>query len=336
MKERKTLICLIGKSPQILTEALYWLEYKQKNRYDKIIVITTNECLDDATISIPKAIKEFEIYYNVKITENLNFYSEIDELYEDNGESSLTKLIFRIVNNEKLIGNIIHAVISGGRKNMSVDLALAMTVFSNDKDKMYHVVASPKFTETKKFFPLSPADEKELNIFEKPYIRINVSNIKNASSIEQIMNYAQEQLNNRIELPPLEIYINNREIKINNSIIQMQPQPFAVYLFFAKHAGKFIEGGKKFADRHLKEIWDIYNQVSSSYGHMQRVVASSLRQGQINIENLLKAISTIKNQIIQALNNDILSDFYIINTVGNYANKKYGIKLQKNKVKIYK
>ena len=42
--KKEILLCLAGKSPQIVTEALYSLLASKAIRIDKIVVITTNEC----------------------------------------------------------------------------------------------------------------------------------------------------------------------------------------------------------------------------------------------------------------------------------------------------
>ncbi len=336
MKSQTELICLLGKSPQVLTEALYFLEYKNKIGYDKIIIITTNDCIEHISKSLKKELKSFSEKYGINLTQEVEYYESIDELYLNQSSSSLTKLIFDLVKSEKLRGNTLHCVISGGRKTMSVDLAIALSIFGNDDDKMYHVIASEKFAQSKKYYPESEEEAMELFLIEKPFVRLKVSDSKNSSEVSELINIVQKEIESRLELPILEIYPISRRLVIANKMIQLQPLPFAIYLFFAKNAGKFIKGGKSFSDKHLEEIWEIYTKYSPSYGHMQRVSASSIQPGKINFELVQKSISTIRNQITHTLDNDLLSDFYIINSIGGYADKKYGIKLPKNRVKIIK
>jgi len=336
MKSNKVLICLLGKSPQVLTEALYFLAYKNKISYDKIIVITTSDCIEHISGSLKKELKSFAQKYGIDLTEAIEYYESIDELYLNQRSSSLTNLIYDLVKSEKLRGSTLDCIISGGRKTMSVDLAIALSIFGNDDDKMYHVVASEKFAQSKKYYPETEDEENELFIIEKPFVKLKVSSNNNSSQINELIRIVQREIDNRIELPLLEIYPINRRLVIADKVIQLQPLPFAIYLFFAKNAGKFIRGGKSFSDKHLAEIWEIYAKYSPSYGHLQRVSASSMHLGRINFELVQKSISTIRNQIVHTLDNELLSDFYIINSIGGYADKKYGIKLPKNRVKIIK
>ncbi len=337
MNVDNVLICLVGKSPQILTEALYFLEFKQRQEIQRIIIITTNDCRGSIEKTLSLKLKEFQGYYNLKKEWSVEYLSADDELYNKKSSSSLTKLIFDVVKSEKLRGNTLHCLISGGRKTMSVDLAIALSVFGGDADKMYHVVASEKFAASKQFYPESDEEANEIVFFEKPFIKLKFNPGKSGNlEVNDLIQTAQEELDSRIELPILEIYPNTRRISIGNKVVQMQPLPFAVYFFFAKKAGKFLRGGKSFSDKNLSEIWEIYCKYTPSQGHLQRAQSGLFEKGKLNFENLQKSISVIKNQITQALDNELMSDFYIISTLGSYADKKYGIKLSKNRIKIVK
>jgi len=336
MKSEKVIICLVGKSPQIVTEALFFLEYKRKTKIDRIVIVTTNDCYSEVKRTIPKAIKNLAKDYKIELNSQIEFREAIDEFYDYGEESSLTNLIYEVIKTEKLRGNALHCIISGGRKTMSVDLAIALSIFGNDNDQMYHIVASEQFAKSQKFYPMNDEEANELNFYEKPFIKLKLSNLVRTDKYSDFMTTAQAEIDSRLELPQLEVYPLNKRIVINSKVIQFQPLPFAVYMFFAKNASKFIRGGKSFSDKHLSEIWEIYSKYAPSYGHMQRVSASSMQQGRVNFELVQKAISVIRNQIMQTLDNDILSDFYIINSIGNYADKKYGIKIPKNRVKIIK
>lgn len=336
MRNANVIICLVGKSPQIITEALYFLGYKQRINFIKCIVITTNDCYAESKRTIPQAIKNLAKDYKIELNTKIEFLEAVDEFYDYGEESSLTNLIYETIKTEKLKGNTLHCIISGGRKTMSVDLAIALSIFGNENDKMYHIVASEQFAKSQKFYPINDEEAKELSFYEKPFIKLKLNNLNKTEKYSDLMSLAQAEVDSRLELPILEIYPLNRRIVINDKVIHFQPLPFSVYMFFAKNSGKFIRGGKSMSDKHLSEIWEIYTKYAPSYGHMQRVQTSSMQPGKVNFELVQKAISVIRNQIIQTLDNDILSDFYIINTIGNYADKKYGIKLPRNRVRIIK
>lgn len=337
MRSEKVLICIIGKSPQIVTESLYFLVYRQGIEIDRVLVITTSDCYSEVKQKTSIALVNFYDEFKLNNKPALELYEAVDEFYENKKDSSLTALIYKIIQGEKLRGNNLHCIISGGRKTMSVDLAIALSIFGNESDKMYHVIASAEFVASQNYYPKSENEANQLQFYEKPFVRLKLNNFAESNErFEKLFESVQKELDSRIELPILEIYPQNRRIAIEGKVIQFQPLPFAVYMFYAKNAGKFIRGGKSFSDKHLAEIWETYTKYAPSYGHMQRVNASSLREGCVNYELVQKSISTIRNQILQALDNDILGDFYIINAIGNYADKKYGIKIPKNRVKIFK
>ncbi len=336
MEVANVLICLIGKSPQILTESLYFLVVRHQVRIDKLIIITTSESISEIKDAITKNLEIFKVSNKLKYDWQLDYQYASEEIYERQEESSLTKLIFEIVQSEKIKGSNLHCIISGGRKTMSVDLAIALSIFGGIQDKMYHIVASDKFVKSGKYFPETEEESRELVFFEKPFVRLKaVEPREKFDGISSLVSEVQNSIDSRLDLPELKIYAQDRAIEVNGTRIGMQPLPFSVYYFFARIAGTFIRGGKMFSDENAKEIWNYYKEFSQAYGQFQRVKSGLWIEGQINFELVQKSISIIRKQLNDSIQNTALSDFYLINTIGNYADKHYGIKLNKSRVKFY-
>ncbi len=337
--KKEILLCLAGKSPQIVTEALYSLLASKAIRIDKIVVITTNECREQLYKVLREPIKELTAKYLDKaiILTKCDILSEKEEIESRRQDSSsLTKLIFETVRELKKEGNHLHCFISGGRKTMSVDLAIALTIYGSESDKLYHVIASEEFARSGEYYPKDASQANELYLIEKPYIKLKHRTDNGALNIQSLVRSVQSDVDSSFVFPMITIHTSDRRIVVEDKEFRFQPLVFAVYLFFAKQR-KFIKGGKNFSAEHSKALWQIYEKVSPSYGHSERVARTSLTEGSIDFDLVQKSVSIIRNKFAEVFDNGKhIAEFYSISNEGTYADKRYGIRLPKNRIKIVK
>lgn len=338
-QNKEILLSLVGKSPQVVTEALYCLLIKKKIHIDEIVVITTEDCAEEVFTSLNREISNFCRRFRIKNLqfERGNIIKAQEEIVEQTKISSMTETIFETIKNSKQEGNALHCFISGGRKTMSVDLAIALSIFGDDNDRMYHVIASPEFAETKKFYPETEEEAKMLYLVEKPFVKLKYKDAADTQQreISKLVEKVQERIDSSVSLPDLTIRISERLIRIGEVDCYFQPLVFAVYLFFAKQE-KFVRGGKNFSKTHSEALWKLYQKISPSYGHRDRVAKAGLEEGKIDFEVVQKAISIIRNKISELLEGQNIAEFYTISQEGTYADKKYGIRLPKSKIRILK
>lgn len=329
------LLCLVGKSPQIVTEALYCLKIQKRINLDKIIILTTHECKNIAEKTLSEQLNEFYKHYKLKPID-IEIISGDEDFYGNKSKRSINTLIYETIRQLKLSNCIIHSFISGGRKTMSADLAIAMTIYGTDNDKMYHVIASPEFCEMGLYFPRNSKEAKHLILVEKPYVKLKYRASEKEEDIHKIIENVQSTVDSAINLPKMTIHTASRRIVIDDKEISLPPMIFAIYLFFARQK-KFIPGGKSFSDQHIEELWNIYCKVAPSEGHKLRVQGGGYdKSRKIDFTQVQKAIPTIRNIFSKFFGKDSISEFYVISTEGSYADKRYGIRLPKSKIKIVK
>lgn len=339
--KKQILICLAGKSPQIVTEAIYCLVVRKSISLSDILIITTEECRSELLGELTPNFKQMKQYYP-QIAFNLNkdnIISGEEELVSQAEASSLTRLIFDTVRISKQTGYSLHCFISGGRKTMSVDLAIALTIYGDESDRLYHVIASPNFAEKKQYFPQDDKESEELFLIEKPLVKLNYKNnlVENDIQIpiNEVVKNVQYELDSSVKLPVLEINITERKVRVGDIEFSLQPLVFAVYLFFAKQ-GKFIKGGKNFSRPNAEKLWNLYQKISPSYGHSKRVASSAFEKDRIDFDLIQKSISVIRNKFSEILSEQHISEFFSVSTEGTYADKRYGIRLPKSKIRITK
>lgn len=330
------LIANIGTNPQIITEALYMFSVKEDIEFDRIVLITTEDCYLNTYENVKKGFDLLNNNTNIKLPKfnKDNIIAGNDEI--SCKDSNLSNLIFEVTKTETEKENRVTALISGGRKTMSIDLAFAMMLYAKNSDKMYHIVAQQDYQQSKQLFPKNKDDEDKIFLFEKKFLRlnnlVNTHNI-NSYTYRELIELAQNEIDSSINLGNLIIDKTDLSITIENKKITLQPLQFAVYLFFAKE-NKFVKGGKQFTKTSSQKIWRIYRQISNSVGQRERVAKYSFNNEILDFDIIQKIISTLKNKINKATNYSPLTEYYIIKSKGNYAGKTYGIALPKTKIKI--
>ena len=342
--KKNILICLAGITPQIVTEAFYCLSVRKKIRIDEICVISTDDTkqnLIECTLpNMTKLCKDYNIeipQYDtssvVSAAEEAGYITNPDGI----SKYTTTDLIFDILSEKTSDNTTIHFFLTGGRKTMSSDGLLAMSLFGRNHDKLYHIITNPDYYPDSHYYPMNATEDKNLFLIEKPFIRLRnkLSFIENLAkgSFAELIERTQNEIDNMVALPELIIYRNKREVQIGSKSVILQPLVFSVYLFFARQKNP-ITGGKNFSRSNSENLWKIYRKVSTSAGQTDRVVKNSYHNDIFDFDVIQKAISTIRSSIFSILGGNPLAEYYIVSVEGNYADKKYGIKLQKNRIKI--
>lgn len=227
---KNILVSVLGSTPQILTETLWYLKKKKGVDIDEVFVITTGFgkkliCEGDIKKGIPPllnglfekfcneiGLKTRFVERNIKVIKDKDG-NELDDIRNDSQNESaanfITNEIRKLANRPEVV---IHCSVAGGRKTMSVYAALAMTLVGRKQDKLYHVLVSPPEVEgNPKFFykPEIPVeielsngrkistDEIEITLAEIPFLRLGEKyfnifpkGISYTELVERIQNYA--------------------------------------------------------------------------------------------------------------------------------------------------
>ena len=339
-KKKKLLLALVGLNPQIITEALYCFNMKYDTEIENLYVITTEECLQGIERDLFRELDSYRKHYDLAKPE----FDKSDILFpkstgEIESQELFTDLVYKVVSKfTEYVNYDIYALISGGRKTMSADLFGAMMIFGRDGDKIFHVMASREFEKTGKYFPATENEANELVLIEKNYIRLRDKlGFDNdiAKPVDQLIAEAQNKIDETISLHDLIIRKSERSLQIGDVKIYLQPLQFAIYLFFARKKD-FVRGGKRITMTNSKEIKKLYRSCATSQGQADRVFQTSFHNDIIDFDVVQKVISQTSRTIRKNMGNIPIAEHYVITSKGSYADKKYGIRLPRKKVKILK
>ncbi|MBW1798797.1 MAG: TIGR02584 family CRISPR-associated protein, partial [Deltaproteobacteria bacterium] len=161
------LLAVVGLSPQVITETLFAL-HQQKRSVDAIHIITTRQGreminahllsptdgnyyhylkeygIDPATINFG-----FHTVHTVKDKNNM----EIDDIDgEEENELLLKKCLEITFHFTKDPDTAVFFSIAGGRKTMSTCLTVAAQVYGRPQDRLYHVLVSSEFENSRDFY----------------------------------------------------------------------------------------------------------------------------------------------------------------------------------------
>lgn len=355
---KNILFCITGLTPQIVSESLYCLSVQKKIQIDEIIIITTTKGKNvilgkDKDKFTPKVSLKSEI-------ENLcKKYKIIKPIFEENSKHIIVaqeetaelfdirsdkqnklfpnKLAKIIKEKTEDINTVLHCVLSGGRKSMTAHLALVLSLFGREHDKLYHVLTSEKF-EFKGFYPITSEEKNALEISEIPFIRLRAllgdklfSNDNYTDFVEWAQNQVKIIFGNNIILN-----INSKEIRYGNKVIKLTPLYFSIYHYFALsncEGEKFVNintiKDKKFSLAIKNFITEYY-----PYYNINDKQKKEWENNGFSETNFRVYITKINNKICEIISDIETAELFKITSLRDYGNTSYCINAGKSRIKI--
>jgi len=267
---KNVLLAVLGRSPQIITETLYFLTQVKKERIDGIQVITTRagyqEFVENLTANGKGYFYQFCEAYGLNA---IDFGLKKPTLLKDSRGNALMDI--RTNEENGLAANqIIEAIrnltadkdtrlfcsMAGGRKTMGVYASFAMQFYGREFDRLYHVLVWPPELEgAKDFYFPSPkkgeftyhrgsdeikvsADEIRIDLAEIPFIRLRGiigEKINLNLPFAQLVHLAQAVINEhqwpKMILIPQEKQVTLQFANRKETIIKLKPREIAVLAY---------------------------------------------------------------------------------------------------------
>ena len=269
---KHVLISVVGLSPQVITETLYyyWCLTSPPVPITEVFALTTlygKQALEDTLLGDSGKLKSLCDDYNLP---PIHFDLANIRLLKDADGQPLED-ISNVVDNETLADQLfafvrklatstdvcLHASIAGGRKTMGLYIGLAMQFYGRPGDTLSHVLVNPELENREFFYPppngahviLSDgrtiaADEIRLELAEIPLLLLGekipfLEKHANAGYTE-LIKIAQQEYNALEAITPVIINTFSRRLEIGEVTINLTPLEVALYLFFVQ---RHLEGG---------------------------------------------------------------------------------------------
>jgi CRISPR-associated protein (TIGR02584 family) len=331
---KKTLIAVTGLTPQIITSTLYCLNRQKGVEIDELYVVTTSKGRDVVLgidreykyLPLKKQIRDMCEKFGFKVprfTENKNIIVaeeesiEIPDMRSEEANKIFPNVLCRFVKEQASdIYNTLYCSISGGRKSMGVYLALAISLFGKENDKLVHVLTTPDNERQKLPYPLNKKQEKEFDLTEIPFVRLRTilnDFLRHETSIKLIrekkLKYSDIVELTQLRLSREKLYIDRKNGQIyysDNPSVKLEPRELELYMEFINVKLQSVESVN-------------IHTISTKYK---------------SPENIRSKINKINNKILKAVNDNDKAAPYLIHPPRVYGTGNYGIPASADSFKI--
>ncbi len=269
---KQILLCVTGKTPQIVTETLYVLTQQRKERIDEIRVITTLEGRDAIVKHLldPEKGPFVRFCRDYSINPATIVFNESSIALLRTADGRMLDDIRTVDDNEDAANQIcqivrelteddssaVHASVAGGRKTMGVYLTAAMQLFGRPQDQLSHVLVSEDFETHPEFYYIPPVPldleiqdwktgqgtrvstaQAEIHLASIPFIRLR--RILGDRLAEDGWRYSDEVKRAQEELEFLEavhivrLNCGNQGVSVGGRKVELTPRMFFTYALFA-------------------------------------------------------------------------------------------------------
>lgn len=348
------LIAVVGLTPQVITETIYYFYKIRKQPIKEVYVITTQPGREKIISPLFQGGILQKLCNKLKVNKEFRF--DKDSIYvitdrrgnplkdirtiEDN--ERVAEVIWNLVKEYTSMDDVIvHCSVAGGRKTMGVYAAIVMSLLGRKGDTLSHILIDEEKESSDFYYPLDEADEKKLSLAEIPYIRLReILSLgkKKLNFVQRIKDY-QRELDKRFI--PKKVIIDYEEKIIDGGKcgkINFTEREFFIYSLLAEKRKQCrCENGCKECFIGIKDIQKKIPEYKNKFGKY----FSATTEGTMDImipkdkedklydkdaQQLIREIMTRINTKIE--NAEIFNrDFFKIQKLGRRGNFLYGLSI---------
>lgn len=373
MRYKEILIHIAGTTPQLITETIYGLIYKDPPVYiDELYIITTATGIQRIEEELIKKGRLESFYKEFKIKRLLpeffiikdQYGNPLEDIREEDHNEIVGNLIVDIIR-EKTKDHLtrLHCSLAGGRKTMSFYIGSALQLFGRPWDRLYHILVTPEFESHPDFYwkpekdrVIKGRDGKMLNtkdariyLAELPFICLREKLSLNGKSFRELVKEGQEEIDTAITQPDLIVNLKERSLNIGGIIIRMDPLYLILYTYLLRKKLEYCINQTRslcinctecfprlvddLSDRKAFDL--MIKDYIAIYGKGSGFV-EKLKRGckeGMDADKVRQNMSKINRRIKEHLT-DYIQPYFIITSIGRYGNARYGIKVDRTRIGI--
>ena len=293
---------------------------------------------------------------------------EIDDIRSEEENELMGNIITSLIRDKTQDSSSrLHCSIAGGRKTMSFYLGAALQLFGRIQDRLYHVLVSPEFESNPSFFykpkkniviegrgvngitvQLNTKDAV-IQLAELPFIRMSGKISFQGKDFRDLVNEGQRTIDTAMLQPELIINLTERFMRVGETIIEMLPIQLMLYAVFIRRKLNHCTYPER---DYCLQCTDCFQSISNlttkplleqmARDHRTIYKSSPMRTDDflekwkdgINSETIRQNISKTKKAISEHLEDETLALFYTISCIKQYAGSRYGVRVEKGKIRI--
>lgn len=287
----------------------------------------------------------------------------LDDIRERQDNESLgdfiTDFIRKMASDDK---KRLHCSLAGGRKTMSFYIGSALQLFGRPWDKLYHVLVTPEFESNPDFYykpkknRVLKKDGKELHtrdaeifLAELPFIRLKDKLPLNGKGFKELVEEGQREIDTALTQPFISIKLKEGIVSIGNKSIEFKPFHIVFYTYLLKHKLERCPYPEKIYCRDCYDCFIPINDLATPriteimakdyetiYGLYSDHVYNFRTKWKDGIElgKLRSDRSKINRDIIENLQDETLATYYTITSLRKWGGTRFGIRVEKGKIRI--
>lgn len=370
---RDILVAVVGLTPQIITETVYYLTqvHRPAITLSGIHVITTQR--GQAQI-LTRLLSSPAGHFYALCTEYGLDATAIEfeiHLLRDAAEVPLEDI--RTAADSTAVADQIAAVVrrltadpqtrlycslAGGRKTQSVLLGFALQLYGRPQDRLLHVLVDDEVQNLPDFFyppresrllstrdgRLIDAHNVRIDVADIPFLRLRDKLFPPTTTIQPgfapAVVQAQQRLDTLLDLPSLRICHQTRSLHLQTTAIPLTPLQFVLYAQLAQIRLQRADVPAEAAFVTLDELEELKEELLHRYvrlygEHAGRV--ASLRQQWARgwpRDSIRSHFAAINRKIAQAVPDSTQADLYRVVSAGPYGQTRYGLRLPPGKIEL--
>lgn len=355
---RRVLLCVVGLTPQVITETLYALAVLRDPPFvpTEIRVVTTSEgsqralltLLDPDTGALPQLSQDYaleglaaaltpeRIY---KITDSTGI--ALDDISSDDDNRFAADVLTGIV--QRLTADpaaALHVSIAGGRKTMGFFAGYALSLFGRWQDRLSHVLVSPEFEGHPQFFypPPKPrvlftrdnrpvrTDAARIILADIPFVRLRQGLPRSLLAGDASYARAVAGVQENLGPPQLVLDADRRRMTAGGTPIALSAVLFAwiVWLAVRRKRGAPDEGAVHWTEANVEEFLAVYGRVADVSRSQVERARRSLARGMTR-EYFEEKKARYNKLVRDALG--VAAEPYCIHAVGRRPRTRFGLRL---------
>ncbi|MFN3740475.1 MAG: CRISPR-associated ring nuclease Csm6 [Thermodesulfovibrionales bacterium] len=260
----------------------------------------------------------------------------------------------------------LHCSLAGGRKTMGFYLGAALQLFGRPWDKLYHVLVNQEFESNREFFykPKNNkvikvkrgdgteidlnTDDARIELAELPFIRLRGKIKLHGVDFNELVAEGQREIDISILQPQLKVNLRERTISIEDYTVEMIPVQLMIYTAFLRQKVEHCKYPERtycfecvdcfpvlidFSSRQaLEKMAEDYKKIYWGQPFKSEEMKERWKDG-IGIEPLRQYIAKINKTFRDEIDQRLLP-YCQISNVKFYGATRYGVRIEKTKIKI--
>lgn len=289
--------------------------------------------------------------------------SPLDDIRDSSDNECLGNFITAVIREKTCHDNIrLHCSLAGGRKTMSFYLGSALQLFGRPWDRLYHVLVTPEF-EARPDFYYKPKQSKtlendgvrlstkdaEIYLAELPFIRLREKIHLDGKEFKELVSEGQKEIDTALTQPFVTVHMSENFISIGDVSVELKPFHIVFYAFLLRQKIERCIHPERLYCHECTDCFVHVNDLGTPgvteaigkdyeliYGpHSDHVANFRLKwKDGMDMGKLRSDRSKINRDIIENLEDETLSTYYTITSLRKYGATRFGVKVEKGKIRI--